>query len=118
MPRDEPVGSLGRLAFKPTEFREQRGLIRLRLLHDAPPCFDDSEATNSFAKQVPHRGAGEDQNGALLGVSGSALAPDCPAERVAKGASSIAISPWSHGLISSRSVSIQAFRSIRWFDRN
>ena len=89
MPRDEPVGSLGRLALKPTEFREQMGLIGFRLLHDVPPCFDDSEATNSFAKQAPHRGAGEDQNGTLLGVSGSALAADCPAERVAKGASGV-----------------------------
>lgn len=35
-----------------------------------------------------------------------------------KRVSSIAISPWSHGLISSRSVSIQAFRSNRWFVRN
>jgi hypothetical protein len=50
MPRDEPVGSLGRLAFKPTEFREQVGLIRFRLLHDVPPYFDDSGAINSFAK--------------------------------------------------------------------
>jgi hypothetical protein len=40
MPRDEPVGSFGRLALKPTEFREQVGLIRFRLLHDVPPCFE------------------------------------------------------------------------------
>jgi len=39
MPRDEPVGSLGRLALKPAEFREQVGLIRFRLFHDLPPCF-------------------------------------------------------------------------------
>jgi len=32
--------------------------------------------------------------------------------------SSFAISPWSHGHISSRSVSVQAFRSNRWFDHN
>jgi hypothetical protein len=37
MPRDEPVGSLGRLALKPTEFREKVGLIGFRLLHDVPP---------------------------------------------------------------------------------
>src|SRR5208283_2994819 len=46
-------------------------------------------ATNSLAKQAPNRGAGEDQNGTLLGVSGSALAADGPAERVAKGASGV-----------------------------
>ena len=39
MPRDEPVGSFGRLALKPTEFREQLGLIGFALLHDAPPRF-------------------------------------------------------------------------------
>ena len=32
--------------------------------------------------------------------------------------SSIATSPDSQGLISSSSVSIQAFMNIRWFDRN
>jgi hypothetical protein len=37
MPRDEPVGSLGRLALKPMEFREKVGLIGFRLLHDVPP---------------------------------------------------------------------------------
>jgi hypothetical protein len=36
MPRDEPVGSFGRLALKPTEFCAQVGLIGL-LLHDVPP---------------------------------------------------------------------------------
>jgi hypothetical protein len=39
MPRDEPVGSLGRLALKPTEFRVQVGLIGFRLLHDVPPLL-------------------------------------------------------------------------------
>ncbi|HUZ96080.1 MAG TPA: hypothetical protein VMU57_14330 [Edaphobacter sp.] len=68
MPRDEPVGSFGRLALKATEFREQLGLIGFAVLHDVPPCFDDSGATNSFAKQVPHRDAGEDHNGTPLGV--------------------------------------------------
>ncbi len=48
MPRDEPVGSLGRLALKPTEFSEQLSLIRFRLLHDVPPCLDDSGATLSL----------------------------------------------------------------------
>jgi hypothetical protein len=41
MPRDEPVGSLGRLALKPTEFREQVGLIDFPVLHDVPPVCDD-----------------------------------------------------------------------------
>ena len=89
MPRDEPVGSFGRLAFKPTEFREQLGLIGFAVIHDVPPCCDDSEAINSLAKKEPNRGAGEDRNGTLLGVSGSALAADGPAERVAKGASGV-----------------------------
>jgi hypothetical protein len=39
MPRDEPVGSLGRHALKPTEFREQMGMIGFRLLHNVPPSF-------------------------------------------------------------------------------
>jgi len=42
MPRDEPVGSFGRLALKPTEFREQLGLIGFCLRHVLPPDFDDS----------------------------------------------------------------------------
>jgi hypothetical protein len=42
MPRDEPVGSLGRLALKLTEFREQLSRIGFAVLHDVPPCFDDS----------------------------------------------------------------------------
>ena len=46
-------------------------------------------ATNSLAKQAPNRGAGEDHNGTLLGVSGLALAADGPAESVAKGASGV-----------------------------
>ena len=46
-------------------------------------------AINSLAKQAPNRGAGEDQNGTLLGVSGSALAADGPAECVAKGVSGV-----------------------------
>ena len=89
MPRDEPVGSLGRLALKPTEFREKVGLIGFPVFHDVPPCFDDWGATNSLAKQAPNRGAGEDHNGTLLEVSGSSLAADGPAERVAKGASGV-----------------------------
>ena len=40
MPRDQPVGSLGRLRLKPAEFREQAGLIRFCLLHDVPPRID------------------------------------------------------------------------------
>jgi hypothetical protein len=54
MPRDEPVGSFGRHALKPTEFREKAGLIGFRLLHDVPPCFNDSGAPNSFAMQAPN----------------------------------------------------------------
>ena len=88
MPRDEPVGSFGRLALKPTEFHEQVGLIGFAVLHDVPPCCDDSD-TNSLAKQAPNRGAGQDRKGTLLGVSGSALAADGPAERVAKGVSGV-----------------------------
>jgi len=53
MPRDELVGSLGRLALKLTEFREQLSLIRFRLLHDVPPCLDDSGAT--FSLLAVHR---------------------------------------------------------------
>ena len=41
MPRDEPVGSLGRLALKPTQFHDQLGMVGFPVLHDAPPCFDD-----------------------------------------------------------------------------
>jgi len=89
MPRDEPVSSLRRLALKPTEFREKVGLIGFPVLHDVPPCIDDRIAINSLAKQAPNRGAGENRNGTLLGVSGSALAADGPAERVAKGASGV-----------------------------
>ena len=55
MPRDEPVGSLGRLALKPTEFREQVGMIGFRLLHDVPPCFDDSGSDQLPCKQAPNR---------------------------------------------------------------
>jgi hypothetical protein len=46
-------------------------------------------ATNSLAKQAPNRGAGEDRNRTLLGVSGSALAADGPAERITKGVSGV-----------------------------
>lgn len=46
-------------------------------------------ATNSLAEQAPNRGAGEDDNGTLVGVSGSALAPDGAAEGVTKGASGV-----------------------------
>ncbi len=56
MPRDEPVGSFGRLALKPTEIREQVGLIGFAALHDVPPCCDDSDSDqNSLAKQAPNR---------------------------------------------------------------
>jgi hypothetical protein len=89
MPRNEPVGSLGRLALKPAEFRKKVGLIGFRLLHDVPPRFDDPVATNSLARQEPNRGAGEDHNGTLLGVSGSALAADGTAERITKGVSGV-----------------------------
>lgn len=55
MPRDEPVGSLGRLALKPTEFREQLGLIGFAVLHDVPPCCNDSGSAplpcKAFAEQ-------------------------------------------------------------------
>ena len=89
MPRDKPVGSFGRLALKPAEFREKVGLIGFPVLHDVPPFAMIQIATNSLAKQAPNRGAGENRNGTLLGVSGSALAADGPAERVAKGASGV-----------------------------
>src|ERR1700679_2141202 len=46
-------------------------------------------ATNSLARQTPNKGAGEDRNGTLLGVSESALAADGPTEGVAKGASGV-----------------------------
>ena len=84
MPRDEPVGSLGRLALKPTEFCEKVGLIGFAVLHDVRLVAMIRIATNSLAKQAPNRDAGEDQNETLLGISGSALAADGPAERVAK----------------------------------
>jgi hypothetical protein len=61
MPRDEPVGSFGRLALKPTEFREKVGLIDFPVLHDVPPCFDDSGSDQLPCKETPNRGAGEDQ---------------------------------------------------------
>ena len=89
MPRDEPVGSFGRLALKPAEFREKVGLIGFPVLHDVPPCIDDSGSDQLPCKEVPNRGAGEDRNRTLLGVSGSALAADGPAERVAKGVSGV-----------------------------
>ena len=89
MPRDEPVGSLGRLALKPTEFREKVGLIGFPVLHDVPPCSMIWVATKSLAKQASNRGAGEDRNGTLLGVSGSSLAADGPAERITKGVSGV-----------------------------
>ena len=89
MPRDELVGSFGRLALKPAEFREKVGLIGFPVLHDVPPCSMIWVATKSLAKQAPNRGAGEDRNGTLLGVSGSALAADRPAECVAKGISAV-----------------------------
>ena len=89
MPRDEPVGSFGRLALKPTEFREKVGLIGFPVLHDVPPCFDDSDSDQLPCKAGAEQGRGEDYGGKLLGVSGSALAADGPAERVAKGVSGI-----------------------------
>ena len=89
MPRDEPVGSFGRPALKLTEFCEQVGLIRFRLLHDVPPCFDDSDSDQPPCKAGAEQGAGEDRDGTLLGVSGSALAADRPAECVAKGISAV-----------------------------
>ena len=61
MPRDEPVGSLGRLALKPTEFREQLGLIGFAVLHDVPLVAMIRLATNSLAKLAPDRGAGGDR---------------------------------------------------------
>jgi hypothetical protein len=66
MPRDKPVGSFGRLALKPAEFREQLGLIGVAVLHDVPPFAMIQIATNSLAKQAPNRGAGEGCNGMLL----------------------------------------------------
>ena len=89
MPRDEPVGSFGGLRLKPTEFREKVGLIGFAVLHDVPPCFDDSGSDQLPCKEAPNRGAGEDHNETLLGVSGSALAADRPAERVTKGVSGV-----------------------------
>jgi hypothetical protein len=50
MPRDEPVGSLGRLALKATEFREQLGLIGFAVLHDVPPSFDASDSDQLHCK--------------------------------------------------------------------
>jgi hypothetical protein len=55
MPRDEPVGSLGRLALKPTEFREQVGLIGFAVLHNVPPSFDDSRSDQLPCKVAPNR---------------------------------------------------------------
>ena len=89
MPRDEPVGSFGRLALKPTEFREQVGLIGFAVLHDVPPCCDDSDSDQLPCKAGAEQDAGEDRDGTLLGVSGSALAADRPAECVAKGISAV-----------------------------
>ena len=89
MPRDEPVSSFGRRALKPTEFREHLGLIGFVVFHDVPPCFDDSGNDQLPYKEAPNRGAGEDRNGTLLGVSGSALAADGPAERITKGVSGV-----------------------------
>ena len=89
MPRDEPVSSLRRLALKPTEFREKVGLIGFPVLHDVPPCIDDSGSDQLPCKEVPNRGTEEYHSKALLGVSASALAADGPAEGVAKGASGI-----------------------------
>jgi hypothetical protein len=86
MPRDEPVGSLGWLALKPTEFREQVGPIGLHLLHDFRLVSMIRVATNSLGKQAPKRDEGEDRNRTLLSVSESALAADGAVKSVAKGA--------------------------------
>jgi len=58
MPRDEPVGSFGRLRLKPTEFREQLGLIGIDVLHKVTPCFDDSDNT-----QLPCKVGAEQRRG-------------------------------------------------------
>ena len=89
MPRDEPVGSLGRLALKPTEFCEKVGLIGFAVLHDVRLVAMIRIATNSLAKQAPNRGTGEDGNEKQPGVSGSALTADGPAECVAEGVSGV-----------------------------
>jgi hypothetical protein len=89
MPRDEPVGSFGRLALKSVEFGEQVGLIGFAVLHDLPTPSMIRVATNSLAKTMPNGGAREDRNATLLGVSRSALASDGSAERIAKGVSGV-----------------------------
>ena len=89
MPRDEPVGSFGRLALKPTEFREQVGLIGVAVLHDVPPCCDDSESDQLPRKAGAEQWRGEDRKGMPLRVSGSALAADGSAERVTQGISDV-----------------------------
>jgi len=57
MPRDEPVGSLGRLDLKPAEFREQVGLIGFPVRHNVPPCFDDSDSTQLPCEAGAEQGA-------------------------------------------------------------
>ena len=59
MPRDEPVGSFGRLALKPAEFREQLGLIGFAVLHDVPPCCDDSDSDQLPGKAGAEQGVWE-----------------------------------------------------------
>ena len=58
MPRDEPVGSFGRLALKPTEFREKVGLIGFAVLHDVPPCCDYSASDQPPCKAGVEQGRG------------------------------------------------------------
>ena len=60
MPRDEPVGSFGRLALKPAEFREKVGLIGFAVLHDVPPCCDDSDSD-----QLPGKAGAEQWRGKI-----------------------------------------------------
>ena len=75
MPRDEPVGPFGRLALKPTEFREQLGLIGFAVLHDVPPFAMIRIVINSLGKQAPNRGAGEDRNATRLESRDQPLLP-------------------------------------------
>ena len=58
MPRDEPVGSLGRLALKATESREKLGLIGFPILHNVPPCFDDLGSDQLSCKAGATQGRG------------------------------------------------------------
>ena len=75
MPRDEPVGSLGLLALKPTEFREQVGMIGFRLLHDVPPRLDNSGSDQLPCKAGAEQRAGEDPTGHCLESQDQPLLP-------------------------------------------